>query len=131
MPRSGISLFMFTTSFVMFFGTNDNAYRKLKLMGEFKIPLVVSRYGHNGSGAHSPQNIVRYPDWNFLTDSWVYRRYAGKNSGLFGCLLYCGQRPARESVRDILFNFFVRLPTRIEPYFRALGSNNHKRGTEY
>ena len=80
---SGVGFFMFVTGFTMFFGTNDNAYGKFELMSELKISFVVSGHGHNGSGTHTAQNIVRYPDRNFLAGAGIYRRETGINSCFF------------------------------------------------
>ena len=40
-------------------------------MSEFKITLIVSRYGHYRAIAIAEQHIIRHPHWQDLTIEWI------------------------------------------------------------
>ena len=62
---------------------NDRPNFQSVISGEFKISWIVSGHGHNGAGAITHQDIVRYPDRDTFIVNWIDCVSAGKGPGLF------------------------------------------------
>ncbi len=62
------------------FGLDD---REIESFGEFAVAVVHVRDGHDGAGAVAGQDIICYPDRDFLLSSGVNSVRAGENTSFF------------------------------------------------
>ena len=57
-------------------------YRQCKLLGKFKVALVVRRYRHDRTGSVAHEHIVRGPDGNARAGRWIDCKQASGDAGL-------------------------------------------------
>ena len=92
----------------MFRLINNLNNRQVKLLGKRKIALVVRWHCHDCAGSIAAQNIIRHPDWQFLTINWIYDITASKYTCLLFILLAFNIRFLLRSL-DIRFNLLARV----------------------
>ena len=57
-------------------------HRQRKLLGKFKVTLIVRRHRHDRTGSVAHEHIVRGPDGNVLAGRWIDCKQASWNAGL-------------------------------------------------